>query len=229
MQQQAKELEEKLKKKRGEAAAREKARREAEDRESRKRESEAAEKRRREAEERERQREAARQKKEDEDLVLGRYAEEFISSYPYVKKGERDFEKTYVAMFRAQINMPVQEKVLLAANVYKPNEEGLVKGTVFTNRGIYYRSRRGGNAENRFTSWKKFAVSKLDITYDKPEWGDRIADIILLKPSGSSSTYVEISGEMIASVFLWRESKKTQRAIKYEFFPALQQYLLSKM
>ncbi len=235
MQQQAKELEEKLKKEREEAAAREKARREAEERESRKRESEAAEKSRREAEERERQRGDARQKKEDEDLVLGRYAEEFISSYPYVKKGVRDFDETYVAMYRAQVNMPVQEKVLLAASIYKPDREGLLKGlvhgTVFTNRGIYHISldinQEGYFVLNdHFTSWKKFAVSKLDIYSGKR---DLAADIVTLNFSGSFSMYVQISGEEIAYIYLDRESKKTQRAMQYEFFPALQQYLLSKM
>lgn len=256
MQQQAKELEEKLKKEREEAAAREKARREAEDRERRKREleaekrreaedrerrkreSEAAEKSRREAEERERQRGVARQKKEEEDenLVLGRYAEEFISSYPYVRKGERCFKETYVAMYRAQVNIPAQEKVLLAANVEETRYKSkVIKGTVFTDRGIYYRGKtidKEGHIvlKDRFTSWKKFAVSKLVIRHSDNDWGDMFADIITLNPFGHSYTWVDISGEgEIAQIFLWRESMKTQRAIQYEFFPALQQYLLSKM
>ncbi len=240
MQQKAKELEEKLKKEREEAAAREKARREAEDRERRKRELEAAEKSRREAEERERQREAAGQKKEDEDLVLGRYAEEFISSYPYVKKGERDFEETYVAMFRAQVNMPVQEKVLLAANVLETNtyKGKAIQGTVFTNRGIYHRERvkdevYGWVIKDHFTGWKKFAVSKLDIS--APNHVD-IMDVaavsvigIALNVYGHLLIRVHISGEEVARIYFYRASAKVKKAMQYEFFLALQQYLLSKM
>ena len=175
--------------------------------------------------------EAARQKKEekDENLILGRHAEKFISSCPYLEKGRGVFDEAYVPMFRTQVHMPVQEKVLLAVNLCVTNKA--VVGTVFTNRGIYHRKLEKGDkvGECLFTSWKKFAVSELQI---KRRFKNNLS---LLSLAVISSTlagvpiyhlFVSISGEQIASVSLCGCSLEL---LTRNFFKKLQQHLRLNM
>ncbi len=177
--------------------------------------------------------EAARQKKEekDENLILGRHAEKFISSCPYLEKGRGDFDEAYVPMFRTQVHMPVQEKVLLAVNLCVTNKA--VVGTVFTNRGIYHRKLEKGDkvGECLFTSWKKFAVSELQI---KRRFKNNLSllSLAVISPTlAGIPTYhlfVSISGEQIASVSLCGCSLELLTSIQ-NFFKKLQQHLRLNM
>lgn len=127
--------------------------------------------------------------KTDENLMLGKYAEEFISSYSYVEKGVGLCDESYLDIFRKEVSMPVEEKVLLAMGLtdhsllgleetlsfdsgYKRNVDTVFDGVVFTNRGIYKYKRdlyifQSNNYDcnfihNRFISWRMFANSRLE-------------------------------------------------------------------
>ncbi len=202
-------------------------------------ELEEKEKRRKEAEERERkQREAARQKKaeEDENLVLGRYVETFIFNYPYLINGIGDFSGTYEDMFREQVNIPVQEKVLLA-NVHLNVVSKETHGTVFTNKGIYYKGFSEYGYRKYFTSWRKYAVSELIIRQDVPEnivdsvFGSVVNFTFPVDSIVLLVDYRNVDGghEKCANFIINKESSEAQNEILYRFFPRLQKYLLSKV
>ncbi len=192
---------------------------------------------------------------EEKDLLIGKYAERYISNYAYVKKGTGIYIETNILLFRAAAHIPVEEKVLLAVNVQYDTRNNII-GTVFTNAGIYCRTsdtyknyafisgRTSDTYKNYafingrtldsydgfvFTSWSKFVDSKLIMTGNAGQeyyFDEKSKRYLSHYADESFRVCIGSENRFIASFLLLRkEPMRTREAVRYEFFPELQQYL----